>query len=55
MVCDECNQLYNVVVDVDGRDFVDVAELDIDIPFCPFCGSNVEYTESFDNGTSLDL
>jgi hypothetical protein len=55
MVCDECNRVYIVKVDVDLRKYIDATELDIEIPYCPFCGSNIEYTESFDNGTSLDL
>ncbi len=55
MVCDECNHEYSVVVNVDGRAYVDSVELDIEIPYCPFCGNNVEYTESFDNGAEMDI
>jgi len=38
IVCKECNKGYKILVDIDGRN-MDANNVEIDTPYCPFCGS----------------
>lgn len=42
MVCDQCNTEYNVLVDVDAKEMVSTEEMEMDTPYCPFCGCECE-------------
>ena len=41
IVCKECNKEYKILVDVDGRN-LDANSIEIETPYCPFCGSDLE-------------
>lgn len=37
MHCKQCNSDYDVRVD-NGKEMMSAEEMDIEIPYCPFCG-----------------
>ena len=46
MICKECNsQEYAVMVIEDTGFEVDTAELGIEAPYCPFCGTDIALAE----------
>jgi hypothetical protein len=49
MVCDQCNSKYEILVDVDAKEMISAVELDMEIPYCPFCGCECEWRDGFDD------
>ena len=49
MICEQCNSEYEVLVDVDGKEMVSATEMEIESPYCPFCGCECEdWRDGFD-------
>lgn len=49
MICEQCNSEYEVLVDADGPMMVNVTEMEIETPYCPFCGCECEWRDGFDD------
>ena len=39
--CNDCNKQFKVMINLDGP-FVSAEEIDLDIPYCPFCGIDLD-------------
>jgi uncharacterized protein with PIN domain len=48
MICRECNTEYEVLVDVDVKEMVPANDMDMETPYCPFCGEEQEWRDGFD-------
>ncbi len=47
MVCRECGGVYDILIDND-KEMVLAPEMDIETPYCPFCGEEQEWRDGFD-------
>jgi hypothetical protein len=52
--CRDCNKTYNVLLHEDGHKSC-TTNLDIDIPFCPFCGYEIDLEEGTFDDTEMDI
>ena len=47
MVCRECGGRYDVLVD-NEKEMVSASDMEVETPYCPFCGEEQEWRDGFD-------